>query len=109
MAVTLHRCPLTMLKSEKTHACWRVEKALQDAGVDYTLAKRWGLPKSKRTDIIAATGQSAMPAIQFEDGSWYREESVDMAAAIRAGKLPDKKGRTAAGAAGDSVDAPAPT
>ena len=31
------------------------------------------------------TGQSALPAIELEDGTWWREQSADMAAAIRAG------------------------
>ena len=31
------------------------------------------------------------PAIQFEDGSWYREESADMAQTIRAGRLFEKQ------------------
>ena len=29
-------------------------------------------------------GQHLLPAIEFEDGSWYREDSKAMAAAIRA-------------------------
>ena len=33
------------------------------------------------------TGQAAYPAIEFEDGSAYREESADMAERIRAGRL----------------------
>ena len=28
-----------------------------------------------------------MPAIELEDGTWYREESAEMARAIRAGRL----------------------
>ena len=31
--------------------------------------------------------------IEFEDGSIYREESKDMAATIRAGKLDEKRGK----------------
>ena len=33
--------------------------------------------------------------IEFEDGSIYREESKDMAATIRAGKLDEKRGTAA--------------
>jgi hypothetical protein len=95
MAVTLHRCPLTFVKT-KGHGCWQVEKALQDAGVEYRSATRWGLPRSRRTDIITGTGQAMMPAIQFEDGTWYRQESKDMAAHIRAGRLLEGKGAAAA-------------
>jgi hypothetical protein len=31
--------------------------------------------------------------IEFENGSTYREESKDMAASIRAGRLDEKRGR----------------
>jgi hypothetical protein len=41
--------------------------------------------------VIEGTGQSKYPAIQFEDGSWYREESKDMAETIRSGKLDEKR------------------
>ena len=40
-----------------------------------------------RTAVIEGTGQSGLPAIELEDGTWYREESADMAKAIRAGKF----------------------
>ena len=42
--------------------------------------------------MIEGTGQSSFPAIQFEDGTWYREESKDMAARIRAGTLFERAG-----------------
>lgn len=48
-----------------------------------------GVPKSRRTAVIAGTGQKKFPAIEFEDGTWYRAESNDMAARIRAGRLFD--------------------
>ena len=35
----------------------------------------------------AGTGQRRYPAIEFEDGTWYREESKDMERRIREGKL----------------------
>jgi hypothetical protein len=37
-------------------------------------------------------GQKLYPVIEFENGSIYREESKDMAATIRAGKLDEKRG-----------------
>ena len=40
-----------------------------------------------RTAVIEGTGQSGLPAIELEDGTWYREQSADMAKAIRAGKF----------------------
>ena len=38
------------------------------------------------------SGQPKYPIIQFEDGSVYREESKEMAATIKAGKLFEKQG-----------------
>jgi glutathione S-transferase len=73
-------------KTDK-HACWRVQRALHDAGVAYELVKVPLLPRSRRTDVIAGTGQDRVPAIELEDGSWWREESAAMAEAIRAGRL----------------------
>jgi hypothetical protein len=35
--------------------------------------------------VIAGTGEGALPAIELEDGSWYRKESKEMAAEIRGG------------------------
>jgi glutathione S-transferase len=86
MAVKLHRCAATFYKSD-SHPCWRVEKALADQGIDYEVVKMFGLPRSRRTAVIAGTGQAKFPAIELEDGTWYREESEDMAARIRAGEL----------------------
>jgi hypothetical protein len=60
--------------------------------------ERVNLPSGKgnRSDIEAITGQKKYPAIQFEDGSTYREESKDMERTIRDGKLMEKaRGATA--------------
>ena len=91
MPVKLHRCSATFVKLD-AHPCWRVEKALRDQGIEYERVATLGLPRSKRTAVIEGTGQSRFPAIEFEDGSWYREESKDMAARIRAGKLFERAG-----------------
>jgi hypothetical protein len=37
--------------------------------------------------MVEHTGQRFYPAIELEDGTWYREESRDMAQAIRDGRL----------------------
>jgi hypothetical protein len=42
--------------------------------------------------VLEGTGQALYPAIEFENGSWYREESKDMEATIRAGRLMEKSG-----------------
>ena len=86
MAVKLHRCGVSWLKVG-AHPCWVVEKALQDQGIEYEVVKEPWPGRSKRTAVIAGTGQSALPAIEREDGTWYREQSKEMAAAIREGRL----------------------
>ena len=56
--------------------------------------------RKNRTAVTEGTGQPLYPAIQFEDGSWYREESADMAQTIREGRLMDKERGSAAPASG---------
>ena len=85
MAVKLHRCSSQWVKI-KGHPCWRIEKALLDTGVEY---ERVPGPRKRddREAVIAGTGQKLYPAIQLEDGSWYREQSKDMERRIREGRL----------------------
>ncbi len=85
MAVTLHRCKNVWVKLEG-HPCWKVQKALDDAGIEYKL-DRMPVPRWKRDETELSTGQRKYPWIEFEDGSSYREESNDMAARIKNGKL----------------------
>ncbi|MGZ8693654.1 MAG: glutaredoxin family protein [Gaiellaceae bacterium] len=96
MAIKLHRCRLEWLKAGP---CWRVEKALKDMGIDYVLVPGPSRP-GKRVEMIEHTGQRHYPAIEFEDGTWYREESKDMAQTIRDGNLMERV-RVAASAASD--------
>jgi hypothetical protein len=86
MAVKLHRCSGQWVKI-KGHPCWRVEKALMDMGIEYERVPGSSTSRQKRTVLIEGTGQNRFPAIQFEDGSWYREESKDMEKTIRSGGL----------------------
>jgi glutathione S-transferase len=90
MAVKLHRCGNLWVKLG--HPCWRVQKALDDTGVAYEIVKEPWFPRGGRTAVIEATGQNKLPAIELEDGSWYREESADMARAIRGGRLSSGSG-----------------
>ncbi len=90
MTVKLHRCSWQWVKLDG-HPCWRVEKALMEAGIEYERAPG-PHSRGKRHDILEGTGQNKYPAIQFEDGSWYRAESKEMAETIRAGKLDEKRG-----------------
>lgn len=92
MTVKLHRCRLEWVKVG-AHPCWKVQKALDEQGIDYELVKE---PLRDRDEVKRLSGQTKYPVIEFEDGSIYREESTDMAARIRAGKLFDD------GAAGQS-------
>ncbi len=90
MAVKLHRCSSQWVKI-KGHPCWRVEKALMDMGIEYERVPG-PLGKAKREAVFDGTGQRLYPDIQFEDGSWYREQSKDMERTIRDGKLNEKRG-----------------
>jgi glutathione S-transferase len=90
VAVKLHRCPNQWVKL-KGHPCWKVEHALRDMGVDYEVVSG-PLRRGKRDQLAEHTGQRQYPAIEFADGSWYREQSADMERTIRAGKLMEKSG-----------------
>ncbi len=85
MAVKLHRCSNMWVKV-RGHPCWKVQSALDEMGIDYDVVKG-PVRRGKRDTIAEGTGQRLYPAIQLEDGSWYREESKAMAEHIRAGKL----------------------
>jgi hypothetical protein len=86
LAVKLHRCR----NRAKFGPCWRVQEALDDEGISYEVVRGPWRPKN-RTAVIEGTGQPLYPAIQFEDGSWYREESKEMARTIRDGRLREKQ------------------
>ena len=91
MAVKLHRCKNQWVKFPG-HPCWRVEKALLDTGVEY---ERVPGPWPGHPDYLAEkTGVGKYPAIEFDDGTWYRDESKRMAAAIRDGRLEEMHGMT---------------
>ena len=85
MAVKLHRCPSVWLKIEG-HPCWRVQKALDEAGVEYEVVKQ-SHRRGKRDLIEEKTGQRTLPAIELDDGRWIREDSKDLAARIKDGRL----------------------
>ena len=85
MALKLHRCGTPW----KFGPCWRVQNALDDQRIPYELVRGPSRPK-QRVAVIAGTGQPLFPAVQFEDGGWYRDESRDMARTIREGHLFDE-------------------
>jgi hypothetical protein len=84
MAVKLHRCPTMWIKGP--HPCWKVQKALEQQGIDYEVVKH-PVRRGRRTDYVALTGQKLFPAIELEDGRVIREQSTDLAARIREGRL----------------------
>jgi hypothetical protein len=94
MAVKLHRCPNIWVKFSG-HPCWKVQKALDEQGIEYEVVPGPWPGRKKRTAVIEATGQALYPAIQFEDGSWYREEAKDMERTIREGHLMEKAASSA--------------
>jgi len=89
MAIKLHRCK-TMWAKLGGHPCWKVQKALDEQGVEYEVVKG-PVRRGKRDHLEQLSGQRLYPVIQFEDGTIYREQSKDMAATIRAGLLDSKR------------------
>jgi hypothetical protein len=100
MPVKLHRCDTMWLKIP-THACWRVQKALDEARVEYEVVEH---PKSRGRGTLLAirqvslcsaaspayaelTGETTLPSIELEDGTVIYEESKELAARIREGRL----------------------
>ena len=89
--VRLHRCPFTFLHTDMD-SCWKVQKALDEQGIEYEIVKAPVLPRSRRKDVIRISGQHWLPTIEFEDGSAYRADSDDMATTITAGSLFEQQG-----------------
>jgi glutathione S-transferase len=85
MTIKLHRCS-TMWAKIGPHPCWKVQKALDEAGVDYEVVPG-PVRRGKRDDLERLSGQRLYPVIEFEDGTVYREESKAMAEKIRSGDL----------------------
>jgi hypothetical protein len=95
MAVILHRCKNVWAKVPG-HPCWNVQKALDEQGIEYEIDRGPWPSRKSRTAMLENTGQTLYPAIEFEDGSWYREESKAMVRAIKEGRLMEKAGGGAA-------------
>jgi glutaredoxin len=85
MAVKLHRCSAMWVKIDG-HPCWRVQKALDEQGIEYEVVKG-PLRPGKRDALDQLSGQRKYPVIEFEDGRSYRAESAEMAEKIRTGEL----------------------
>jgi glutathione S-transferase len=84
MTVKLHRCSATWVKVGG-HPCWRAQKALDEAGIDYELVLHSGL-RFRRPEVVAQTGQRKVPYVEFEDGTTLLE-STEIAARAGNGTL----------------------
>ena len=93
MAIKLHRCPNVWVKLSG-HPCWKVQKALDEQGIEYEIVKG-PLRPGRRDDLEGLSGQRKFPVIEFEDGRVYREESKEMEARIRSGRLFEEGGAPA--------------
>ncbi|HYX85420.1 MAG TPA: glutathione S-transferase N-terminal domain-containing protein [Gaiellales bacterium] len=92
MAIKLHRCSGTWVKVN-AHPCWRAQKALDEAGVEYELVLHSSL-RFRRPEVEEMTGQRKLPIIEFEDGTLLTESTV-IAERARAGTLvPEEKQAT---------------
>jgi Glutathione S-transferase, N-terminal domain len=88
MPVKLHRCSATWVKIGG-HPCWRAQKALDEAGVDYEVVVHSGL-RFRRPEVAEMTGgPKALPIVEFEDGSLLRESTVIAERARNGTLLPD--------------------
>ena len=85
MAIKLHRCRNVWVKIGG-HPCWRIQKALDEAGIEYEL-DLGPVRRSRRTETIEKTGQDKYPWIELEDGRVLREESKELERRIREGRL----------------------
>jgi len=94
LSIKLHRCSLMWFKLG-AHPCWKVQKALDEQGIDYEVVTG-PVSRGKRDDLEKLSGQRMYPVIEFEDGTVYREESKDMAATIKSGQLEAKRASLAA-------------
>jgi glutathione S-transferase len=88
----LHRCSYTFLHVN-ADACWRMQKALDEQGVEYEVVTHgFGKSEKSRADVVALSGQKYVPVLEFPDGTIVREETDDMIAKLKAGELPSAAG-----------------
>ena len=68
-----------------------VQAALDEQSIEYEIVRAPTFPRGRRKEVIEHTGQHHLPAIELEDGSWYREGSSAMAQRISDGHLFDQR------------------
>jgi glutathione S-transferase len=89
--IRLHRCSIMFVKGP--HPCWRVQKALEEAGVEYEVVKHPAFPRGRRKEYMRLTGgEHLLPAIELDDGTVLREESKDLIRRVREGRLTAAQG-----------------
>ncbi len=85
--VKLHRCSYTFLHVDMDK-CWRLQKALDEKGVDYEIVKHgYGKSGKSRAGVVALSGQKYLPVLELPDGTVYREETDAMVAKVKAGEV----------------------
>ncbi len=93
MSIKLHRCSTMWLKVG-VHPCWKVQRALDEAGIEYELVKH-PVRRGARTDLMELSGQKILPVIELEDGTVIREESKELVARIGEGRISSAQGGAA--------------
>lgn len=85
--IKLHRCSYTFLHVN-ADACWRLQKALDEQGVEYEVVKHgFGKSERSRADVVKLSGQKYVPVLELPDGTVHREETDDMIAKLKSGEL----------------------
>jgi glutathione S-transferase len=85
--VKLHRCSYTFAHVD-ADMCWRLQKALDQQGIEYEVVKHgWGKSAKSRASVVALSGQKYLPVLELADGTIYREETDAMVAKVKAGEL----------------------
>ena len=93
MALKLHRCKNVWLKTN-SHPCWKVQKALDEMGVEYEIVRLpWPLSGSG-TAWSSHTGQPRVPGDPVRGRHLVPRAVEGHGATIRAGRLDEKHGVT---------------
>ncbi|MFL5828042.1 MAG: glutathione S-transferase N-terminal domain-containing protein [Thermoleophilaceae bacterium] len=90
MAIKLHTCGNPWLGGP--HPCGKVRKAFEESGQDFEIVKHPTFPRGRRNELKELSAQDRLPVIELEDGTIIREESSDMAARVREGRLQGSAG-----------------
>ena len=85
--IKLHRCSYTFLHVN-ADACWRLQKALDEQGVQYEVVTHgFGKSEKARADVVKLSGQKYLPVLELADGTVYSEATDDMIAKLKSGEL----------------------